>query len=274
MQYKSTIRRPITQDLTNQLFGQLTVIAFAGYKNSYAYWRCTCACGILKDYRVDHLTKDGQQSCGCLRNEATSQQKTTHGLTLTPEYKAWQQMFVRCYNPKSKSYDNYGARGITVCDAWHGSFETFYADMGPRPTLAHSLERRKNGEGYSAENCCWATTKEQGNNRRTNRLITHDGVTHTLGEWAESVGMSPQAFRQRLMKWSMEDALSTPIRPLTSSDVPTTFTHNGTTQSLAEWATQYNMSYTTLYRRLVRGTSFEEAIGKPAATQKRPKDSY
>jgi hypothetical protein len=274
MQYKSTTRHPKTQDLTNKPFGQLTVIAFAGYTSTNAYWCCKCTCGVIKDVRVDHLTHGDTQSCGCQKYALTSQQKTTHGLTLTPEYKAWQQMFVRCYSPKSQSYANYGARGITVCESWHGSFETFFADMGPRPTPQHSLERIDNNQGYSPENCRWATMKEQSHNRRTNRLITHNGVTHTLSEWAESVGLSLQAFRQRLLRWSMEDALSTPVRPLTPSDIPTTFTYNGITQTLAEWAKQYNMSYTTLYRRILRGATLEKALTQPIAEQRRPKNSY
>lgn len=91
---------------------------------------------------------------------------TTHGLSQTPEYKCWQDMIIRCTNPKSKSYKYYGARGITVCNEWRCSFEAFYRDVGPRPARGLSIERVENARGYEPGNVRWATHSEQMKNRR------------------------------------------------------------------------------------------------------------
>ena len=88
-----------------------------------------------------------------------------HGMYLTAEYRIWQGMKARCLNPDSAAFKNYGARGITICKRWY-NFEEFYADMGPRPSKGHSLERVDNDNGYAPSNCIWATKKEQAANRR------------------------------------------------------------------------------------------------------------
>src|SRR5215467_15542474 len=277
MSHERTRLHPRTQDLTGLPFDRWTVIAFAYYSDGNAYWTCQCSCPAktIKDCAASTLTHRTSKSCGCLRDEMLPLLHRTHGMTKTPEYKAWQQMFVRCYSPKAKSFKDYGARGITVCTQWHGSFETFFADMGPRPTPQHSLERLNNNQGYTPDNCHWVTMKQQGNNRRTNRLMTHNGLTKTLTQWAESTGQSLQGFRQRLLAgMSFEEALTTPVRALTASSLHTTHTLHGETHTIAEWAQQAGMSYTTLYRRLLRGKTLEQALAKPAALQKRPHTSY
>lgn len=91
--------------------------------------------------------------------------KVTHGMTRSAEYRAWMSMLMRCYNPAFVSYKSHGARGIGVCDRWRHSFVNFLADMGPRPE-GMTLERRKNDEGYSPDNCEWATRLTQGRNTR------------------------------------------------------------------------------------------------------------
>ena len=89
---------------------------------------------------------------------------STHGRHATPEYRAWSQMKHRCDNPNNRYYRRYGGRGITYVPEW-ATFEGFFADMGERPSVFHSLDRINNSLGYSPDNCRWATPIEQLLNR-------------------------------------------------------------------------------------------------------------
>lgn len=122
-------------------------------------------------------------------------------------------MIQRCYDSNFPYYYRYGGRGITVCEQWRSSIENFYADMGPKPTRDHSLDRIDNDGNYSPENCRWATCKEQLRNTRANHLITYNGETLCITEWAEQLGMRPNALGLRIAKgWTIERALTQPVR--------------------------------------------------------------
>lgn len=116
----------------------------------------------------------------------------------TSEYRIWQQMNQRCNNEKHHAWKDYGGRGIRVCERWR-FFELFIADMGQRPTSAHTLDRYPDNNGnYEPGNCRWATRKEQARNRRTNRLVEVDGVVRPLIEWAEMSDIVPETIAHRL----------------------------------------------------------------------------
>lgn len=120
-------------------------------------------------------------------------------------------MIARCCNPKSQVYENYGGRGITVCERWLESFENFFADMGVCPT-GLSIDRIDNDGPYSPENCRWATDKEQGRNKRTCRFLEMNGERLPLSEWAERLGIPENTIRNRLRRgWSDERTLTEPI---------------------------------------------------------------
>ncbi len=125
-----------------------------------------------------------------------------------PEYCIWHGMRSRCLKPSTKCYPRYGGRGITICSRWAESFNAFVADMGPRPSVLHSLERINNNGPYSPENCRWATILEQQNNTRYNRRITFHGKTQTLAQWGRELGVSSSALRGRLDNWPIERALT------------------------------------------------------------------
>lgn len=111
-------------------------------------------------------------------------------------YGSWYAMKQRCSNPKNLAYKNYGGRGITYPKKWE-KFEGFKEDMGDSYKKGLTLERTNNNENYSKENCRWATRKEQGNNKRSNIVITFNGKTLTLSLWAEKIGLDFGTVRSR-----------------------------------------------------------------------------
>lgn len=129
----------------------------------------------------------------------------------TPFYAVWNSMRDRCTNPNSRAYKDYGGRGIGLCERWR-KFENFYADMWPRP-VGLTLERENNELGYTPENCLWATRKAQGNNRRSNVLLTHADQTMSVSQWAEHLKVDRGVLFDRLRSgWSVEKTLTTPKR--------------------------------------------------------------
>ena len=155
-------------DLAGQQIGWLLVDRISHRSsNRSIYWRCVCKCQKIVTVRTSALIAGKAQSCGCYKKEVLK----THGHTIngkvTPEYTVWANMIQRCYNPMHEHWKHYGARGIKVCQRWR-RFENFYEDMGKRPANL-TLERKRNNEGYSKDNCKWATRKEQANNQRRSR---------------------------------------------------------------------------------------------------------
>jgi hypothetical protein len=131
-----------------------------------------------------------------------------------PEYRIWTLMKDRCLNPSSGSFARYGGRGITICERWRESYAAFLADMGRRPGPGFSIDRIDNAGPYAPENCQWATMIQQARNTRRNKMLTLNGVTRCLAEWAELLSMDPTVLNHRLrLGWSVERALTTPLRP-------------------------------------------------------------
>lgn len=145
-----------------------------------------CNCGVITACRRCNLRNAASVSCGCHRRSSHITNKSKHGLlrSAPAEYRAWSHMVSRCTNPNCQRYKNYGGRGIKVCERWLDNAKNFYFDMGPRPSLMHSLDRIDNDGDYNPENCRWATDCEQGNNTSKNRLLTIGGVTMNVTQWS------------------------------------------------------------------------------------------
>jgi hypothetical protein len=132
----------------------------------------------------------------------------------TPEYIAWVHMVQRCEYAHHEFFQNYGGRGIRVCERWRQSYPAFLADMGRRPSPEHSLDRIDYDGHYEPGNCRWATDLEQNRNRRSSRFFTLNGKTACLSEWAKQAGMGKQVLTYRLRAGiSLEEALTTKVRP-------------------------------------------------------------
>ena len=135
----------------------------------------------------------------------------TRGESYTPEYRAWYYMLKRCYDESNPAYHNYGARGIGVCKRWQGQkgLACFISDMGRRPSPKHTLERKDNNADYSPKNCTWTTRASQARNRRTTRLLTMDGRTQCMKDWAEEYGINQNTLAYRLKTGrSLKEALT------------------------------------------------------------------
>ena len=207
------------EDLTGRRFGRLYVLKREGTHVSpggskKALWLCVCDCGNLTTTRTRELKGGHTQSCGCLQRERTSMASKKHGMRHERLYHSWIDMKQRCQNPNNSRYDDWGGRGIEVCPEWRDSFEAFRdwaLANGYRDDL--TIERKDVNGHYCPENCCWITKEQQQRNKRNNRIITYNGKTQTLQQWADELGMHETTLLYRLKKeWTLEKALTQPVR--------------------------------------------------------------
>lgn len=199
-------------DLTDQRFGCLVALR-STHLNGGTAWVVRCDCGVEKVVSTNSLRCSRVRSCGHLRGVANRRRLTTHGGRHTPEYKAWCDLKARCENPNTPNFNNYGGRGIRVCEEWRASFEAFLAHVGPRPSPKHSIDRKDNDGSYEPGNVRWVTPKQQARNKRTSRLIELDGERLRLGDWAGRTGIKRLTLFMRIKRgWSIEKALTTPVR--------------------------------------------------------------
>lgn len=121
----------------------------------------------------------------------------------------WHTMIARCHKPNASGYEDYGARGISVCDRWRNDIHAFIADMGPRPSPKHSIDRIDNDGDYEPGNCRWATSMEQSRNNRRTILVTFNGKTQCIKDWVMELGLVyPRVTaRIRTLGWTPLQAL-------------------------------------------------------------------
>lgn len=200
--------------LTPPSLSRWRFIEYSDRQFGMPFIKAQCVCGTIRDINERKFLSGGTKSCGCLKGAAVALAKTTHGCTskLTPssfrsEYTIWKDIRKRCNNPNHTFYHRYGGRGLSVSVAW-ATFANFLADMGPRPSSKHSIDRIDNEKGYCKENCRWVTQKQQMRNCSINHLISYDGKTLCLSEWAELTGHPSSLIRHRLKRgWTPQQAL-------------------------------------------------------------------
>ena len=169
---------------------------------------CICDCGKFKITHASSLRRGYTRSCGHLAKELSGARLrgkpgtgTTHGMSDSPlnEYNVWSNMKARCSNNSHRlDYRFYAGRGIKVCDRWLHSFENFYADMGPRPSLKHSIDRIDVNGDYGPGNCRWATWTEQRRNRNDSVTVMLDGVRVPLIVAAQALGLKYTTLHEKL----------------------------------------------------------------------------
>jgi hypothetical protein len=185
-------------------YGRWKIVAYAGSnKGAGSLWLCRCRCGAERVVKGASLVSGRSQSCGCRHKEVVRQiglNSKRHGLSNSPEYRAWNQAIQRCTNPKLRNYKDYGGRGIRVCSEWLHSFEAFYAHIGPRPSSEHSLDRYPDNNGdYEPGNVRWATREEQRTNNRHTHKYIYRGELLTVAEIARRCGIGYRVLRYRLV---------------------------------------------------------------------------
>jgi len=241
------------------IIGQLTVIEPTEQlrergRKRYGY-NCRCECDRVVFAQATSLMNGSTRRCRECADANRGHQAVTHGMSGTPGYSNWRQMIRRCQNDP-----RYVGR-ISVCERWRvetpNAVQNFFADLGPRPSPSHSLDRYPNGAGnYEPGNVRWATAKEQANNLSTNVLLTVDGVTLPLGAWAERVDMDPQTLWAR-HKLGMDDktAVTMPVRAQITS-----LTIDGVTCTLERWAHKAGADAAAVTRRLENGCEPKLAV--------------
>lgn len=254
---------PGRYNLEGRRFGRLLVLRrsvtcpYGGW-----YWTCECDCGTVKDVVQPNLIRGKTRSCGCVRAEMRINRNKTHGLSGTPEYNIWFGMKQRCGNPNDGKYPDYGGRGIFVCERWISSFETFYKDMGPRPSPKHSINRIDNDGPYVPDNCEWALPKTQANNSRRNHIITRAGESRNLQEWADDLGLNRNMIAGRLRRGEdIESALAPPSKARRLE-------YDGRSMTIRQWAEYLGLRHGTFRARLKLGWSMARAVKTPYRCRK------
>lgn len=202
----------IIEDLTGRKFGYLTVIAPSKTKAGRNGWLCECECGNTIIERAWVLEHGARLSCGCKQHELIGAKRRSHGLAggkyegaRSPLYRCWSNMKSRCYNPKVRSYTDYGARGIRVCDEWINDFQAFAEwamNHGYHDGL--TIERKNSDLDYCPENCEWITLSE--NSRRAGRRHCR-GYNSATGEVVEFIGIRQFAAERDLSYPAIDQVL-------------------------------------------------------------------
>lgn len=199
-----------TPDLSGKRIGMLTVLCVYG-KNKYGQvvWECVCDCGKITHPTSGDLLSGHTTSCGCVRGKKLGNFARTHGESRTRLYKEWQDMRYRCYNPNNSYYENYGMRGIIVCQEWKDSYESFRnwaINNGYSENL--TLDRIDVNGNYEPSNCRWSNQYEQANNRTNNNIVSYHGKIDTLTNMCRSLNVNYSVIKSRIrLGYSFEEAI-------------------------------------------------------------------
>ena len=242
------------KDLTGQTFGFWKVISLAEGRSRHGHrmFLCQCICGKTKVLRGSMLTNGTSVSCRC---QTSKLKNITHDMSYTRTYSTWASMRERCNNPKSFGYENYGAKGIKVCNEWNSSFEKFFSDMGERP-LNTTIDRIDNSKGYFKGNCRWASPKLQTLNRGATVWLEYGGEILCLSDMARKYGLTTTMIRDRIRKgMTTEQAIEMPREKMMFEIL-----RDGIVYSLDDFNKEFGLSRTSLARKRDEGMTMQESI--------------
>lgn len=243
-------------------YGRLTVVERAPNRGIRTFWKCLCDCGTeceVAGSEMVRTNRPGVKSCGCLAAEAAKTKNITHGMSYTPEFRAWSRMKKTCEEPESKE------KGISYPKEW-ASFETFYAAMGAQPD-GHVLGRRDIEKSYSEENCKWMTKKESCKTRLNSVVYEYKGKKYSPAELSKETGVNISTLTKRIKDgMSVTDAVETPVRASSSNGVETMrnkkFSFNGEEHTITQWAAITGIPISTIYTRLAYGWDIVKVLTK------------
>lgn len=220
-------------------------------------WKFRCDCGAIV-VTTGYSARSGKTtSCRDCTKLAKPSWRTKHGMSDTDEFKIWTGILTRCLNKNSQAYSSYGAKGIDICDRWKESFESFFNDMGHRPSKNHSIDRIDNEKGYSPSNCRWATKLEQARNKRRTLKAELNGELKPITQIAEEHGVTASSVRYRFSRGKTGRGL---IEPPAAK-----YTFDGITDTVFGWSKRTGIKQTTIAMRLSKyGWPVEKALTKGA----------
>jgi hypothetical protein len=241
------------KDLTGQVFKTLKILGFAGKdKYNMNLWNCFCLqCGKKYVKSTNSLMR-GKGCMSCTRKK--------HGGSYTALYHIWQGMKQRCKDKNDIHYKDYGGRGISFFEDWNDFivFEKWALENGYKTGL--EIDRIDVNGNYTPENCRWVNDRKQANNRRNNRYIEIDGEKKTLVEWARLYNINRGTFDFRLKRgWNTKDALTIKVDKRVGQ--PEKITINDIAKTLYDWCEVFQVSKTSVRKRMKRGASLLEALG-------------
>lgn len=188
------------KDYTGVVFNRLTALSLIEreYKENNHLWLFQCTCGKQHQARIKNVRNGKTSSCGCLHSEILAERNTKHGLSKKHPlaYRSWKDLRQRCTNENHKDFKDYGGRGIFVCKEWD-SFETFFNDMQDR-CENQSIDRIDVNDGYHVNNCRWANSTQQAQNKRNNNNIMIDGKLVVITQLARDCGIDRKTIAYRL----------------------------------------------------------------------------
>ena len=253
-------------DLINKKIGRLIVLRKDEENTSDNNWVCLCMCGNECTVKESDLINKTQTTCGHCKNRGynfrhgDARRGGHHKL-----YGIRKGMIERCYNPNSIAFPRYGGRGIKICKEWlenYNNFKTWAINSGYQEGL--SIDRIDSDGDYTPENCRWANDVEQANNKKCVEKYEYDGETHSIPEWARILGVKRELLRDRIHRlgWSVDEALSTPPKPINNL-----IEYNGQSHTIKEWSEITKIPENTLRSR----KHYMESIEKIFTTPYNPK---